>query len=141
MKGFSSGDGGVRVDLLERFREGVEQGPCCAGAELLVLRFPPMGQNLRDLAGRDGTAIRRLDHEVMCAAVGEAHVLVGFNALVQLHEVGAELTDGTSCELPEIPDGKSRVLPADLDEARKREIVTNIDLRPGYEASREGLVV
>ena len=36
----------------------------------------------------------------MCAAVGETHVLVGFNALVQLHEVGAELTNGTSGELP-----------------------------------------
>jgi len=97
MKGFSSGDGGVRVDLLERFREGVEERPCRAWTEFLVLGFPPVGQHLWDLAGRDGAAIRGLDHEVMCAAVGQAHALVGLNALVQLYEVGAELTDGASC--------------------------------------------
>ena len=129
MKGFSSGNGGVRVDLLERFGEGVEEGPCRAWTEFLMFRIPPVCQNLRDLACRDGTAIRGFDNQVMCAAVGEADLLVGSNALVQLHQVGAELTDGTSCELPEIPDGKPSVLPADLDEAGEREVVAYKYLR------------
>ena len=141
MKGFSSGDGCMRVDLLERLGKGVEQRPCCAGPELLMLGFAPMGQNLGDLAGGYGSAVRGLYDKVMGTCVGEAHVAVGFDAFIQLHEMGAKLTDSPCRQLPQVPDSEPCVFPADLDESSKRQIVTNEDPCASHEASGKGLVM
>ena len=120
----------MRVDLLERLGEGVEERPSIAWTEFLVLRFPPVGQNFGDLTGGDGAAIRGLDDKVMGTPIVEAQVAVGLDAVVQLNEVGAKLTNSTGCQLPEIPDRKPRVFPADLDESRKRK-----GINPAYKCS------
>jgi len=131
----------MRVDFFELLSEGVEETPGIAGLELLVLGFPPVSQNRWDLACRDGTAIGGPDHEVMGTTVGEPEATVALDPVIKFHKFGAELADGASSELPEIPGRKPCVFPTDLDEATERQVIADENLGASYEAGWEGFVV
>jgi len=141
MQGFAPCDGGVRVGLFVGLCERVEETPCVPGCKFRMCGISPVTEDGRDLAGRDGPAIRRPDHEVVGSPFGETHVPVGSDARFHADEAFAELSHRTSGELTEIPDSKTCVFASDLDEAGKREIVADENPGASHEAGREGFIM
>ena len=72
----------IRVEALEHFRAGIEQRPRIAGPEVIVFRCPPFLQHGRDLAGHEGSAIRRLDHQIMGLGIVDAPTQISGDAVV-----------------------------------------------------------
>ena len=141
VKGLCAMHDRVRVDALHHFGGGVEEAPRVAGTEVIVRRGAPFLQDAGDLAGRDRSAVRGLDDEIVGLRIGDPAVLVTGDALVDLQESLAETTDGSRGEMPEIALGELGVLATDPDLATEGEIVADEDPRTGDEAGWVSLVV
>ncbi len=100
-----------------------------------------IGDDIRDLAGRDRSAIDTSDDDVVSSFVGQRSGFVGRDALVEMAETAAELPDRACGEVTQIALGELCVFAADPDFAAEGEVVANEHTSTGDESSRVGLVV
>jgi len=131
----------MRIQVLMGLGNRIEETPNIPRAELPVGGFSPFLEDFGDLDGSDGAAVEGADDEVVRFVVGDALLFVGVDALIELDEAVAQLSNGPAGEVAEVSLGKAGVLAAEFDLAGEGEVVTDEDLGAGDHGGREGLVV
>ena len=126
---------------LQHLAIAVEERPGISLVELLVARFPPFLEQVRQFPIGQNTDIHRADHDVVDLFVGEVVFFVSLDALVLVLPSSHELADGTLDQGDKIPADEPCMFAGHANLPRKGKIIADKDTSADNEAGGECLVV
>jgi hypothetical protein len=123
------------------FRECIEKGPEIPTLEDLMLWFPPLLQDRRNLPGSCSPYVSGPDDQIVGGPIIQALSLVCLDTLILVMPPLHEPADCLLRDRWNVTKNEPRVFPRDFDLAAEAEVVADEDLRACHETCWKPLVM
>ena len=125
----------------DRFSERIEQAPAITIFKVSMPWSPPSLQYPGNPTRRTDTVIHSMNNQIMGNGITYARVPVRFNPAVLVCPLRDQMADGLADQFRKVPGNEVGVLPAELDLATERQIITDKNSSTSNHASSEAFVV